>query len=230
MTEDNRVSYNAVAVHFDAEELPVLLLKHLPDQISAIADLGCGDGPYFAEMERLGIIGPHKKVYAVDLQAQRLVRVAARFPYIKTLLGPADQIPAIPDDSLDIVISTMVMEHVPDEVRYLAELRRVLARRGRAFVTTVFKRSWAWYFRRAQGRPALDPSHLREYTDLEAFKSLVTQSGLNIVEMELDPLYFPLLAPLLFRLSGIIRPDILRILRRPRIRIPGYFSLNMILA
>ena len=50
-------------------------------------------------------------------------------------------LPAIPDGSLDAVVSTMVMEHVPDEQAYLVEIHRLLRPGGRAYVTTVFKKS-----------------------------------------------------------------------------------------
>jgi 2-polyprenyl-3-methyl-5-hydroxy-6-metoxy-1,4-benzoquinol methylase len=69
----------------------------------------------------------------------------------------------------------MVMEHVPDEDAYLAEIRRLLRPSGRAYVTTVFKTTWAWYFRKRDGESVLDTSHLREYTDLRAFRALVEE-------------------------------------------------------
>ena len=100
-------------------------------------------------------------MYAVDLEAARLARVSDRFPWIAALVASADSVPAIPDRSLDAVISTMVMEHVPDEQAYLAEIHRVLRPGGRAYVTTVFKRPWAWYFRKRDGMSVLDMSHLR---------------------------------------------------------------------
>ncbi|MCJ7513565.1 MAG: class I SAM-dependent methyltransferase [Anaerolineales bacterium] len=129
----------------------------------ALADICCGDGSFFAILDRLGYISPAMPVYAVDNDARRLNRVKARFPFITAPTAWAESVPAIPDHSIDFVISTMIMEHVTSETAYLDEIRRVMKPGGRAQITAVFKRPWAWYFRRRDGRTVLDRSHLREY-------------------------------------------------------------------
>jgi ubiquinone/menaquinone biosynthesis C-methylase UbiE len=222
--------YTDTAIHFDVERLPRLLSDSLPAGPLALADLGCGDGPLFAALVRAGVIDESKPVFAVDLEAARLARVSARFPWIRTVVASAESVPEIGDGALDAVVSTMVMEHVPDERAYLAEIRRVLEPTGRAYVTTVFKKPWAWYFRRRDGESVLDTSHVREYTDLAAFRTLVESAGLRIVALERNRLWFPLLDPLLFRLGGRLRSrqDVLRVLRAVKVPIPGYFSLEIV--
>jgi ubiquinone/menaquinone biosynthesis C-methylase UbiE len=223
--------YTKTAIHFDVERLPALLSRSLRAGPLALADLGCGDGPLFAALSREGAINAARPVYAVDLEAARLARVSARFPWIQTIVGSADSVPTIPDGSLDAVISTMVMEHVPDEQAYLAEIHRMLRPGGRAYVTTVYKKRWAWYFRKRDGESVLDTSHLREYTDLSAFRSLVTNSGLRIVALERRLLWFPLLDPLLFRISGRVATHrrVLSVLRAAKVPIPGYYGLEVVL-
>jgi ubiquinone/menaquinone biosynthesis C-methylase UbiE len=223
--------YTETAVHFDVERLPTLLAASLPAGPLALADLGCGDGPLFAALTRDGFVASSRPVYAVDLEADRLRHVSDRFPWIETIVASADSVPDIPDDSLDAVISTMVMEHVPDDDAYLGEIRRMLRPGGRAFVTTVFKTTWAWYFRKRNGESVLDTSHLREYTDLPAFEALVERSGLRIVALERNRLWFPLLDPLLFRVGGRLRGRrrLLRALRAVKVPIPGYSSLEVVL-
>jgi ubiquinone/menaquinone biosynthesis C-methylase UbiE len=228
MAESTR--YGEVARHFDRATVPPLVSRLAPPAPLALADLGCGDGPHFAALERAGLIGPGRPVYAVDLEASRLARVAARWPYVQTVVARADHVPQIPDASLDFVISTMVMEHVPDERRYLDEIRRVLRPGGRAYITTVFKRRWAWYFRKRNGESVLDTSHLREYVDLPAFEALVVEAGRfrELLAVELVPLWFPLLDPVLFRAGSRLTPRTIGWLRRARVPIPGYFSLEIV--
>ena len=226
--------YTETALHFDVERLPSLLVRHLPPGPLALADLGCGDGPLFAALRRRGSIGPERPVYAVDLEAERLARVSTRFPWVTTLVASADSVPGITDGSLDFVCSTMVMEHVPDEPAYLAEIGRILRPGGRAYVTTVFKTEWAWYFRKREGESVLDTSHLREYTDLGAFRSLLATSGLTTLALELSRLWFPLLDPLLFRIGRRVpsvprHQNILRALRAAKVPIPGYYALEVVL-
>ena len=222
--------YTETAIHFDVERLPRLLARSLPSGPLALADIGCGDGPLFAALVRSGLIDETKPVFAVDLEAARLARVSERFSWIRTVVAGGDQIPEIGDGTLDAVVSTMVMEHVPDERAYLTEIRRVLQPIGRAYLTTVFKKPWAWYFRKRDGESVLDTSHLREYTDLAAFRTLVKKSGLHIVALERNRLWFPLLDPLLFRMGGRLRsrPTLLRLLRAVKVPIPGYFALEVV--
>jgi ubiquinone/menaquinone biosynthesis C-methylase UbiE len=225
--------YTETALHFETPRLPRLLETHLGSGPLALADLGCGDGPLFPALERAGLISRARPVYAVDLEADRLARVSARFPWIQTVVASADAVPAIEDGALDAVISTMVMEHVRDERAYLAEVRRVLRPGGRAYVTTVYKKPWAWYFRKRDGKSVLDPSHLREYTDLEAFRALVREAGFRELALERRLLWFPLLDPLLFRIGGRVpglarRPVLLRVLRAVKVPIPGYYALEFV--
>jgi ubiquinone/menaquinone biosynthesis C-methylase UbiE len=227
--------YTDTARHFDVTALPSLLERSLPPGPLAFADFGCGDGPLFGALADRGFISSEQPVYGVDLEPARLARVAARFPWIETVVASADSVPAVRDGALDFVCSTMVLEHVPDERAYLDEIRRVLRPGGRAYLTTVFKRPWAWYFRKRDGESVLDTSHLREYTDLDEFTALLTAGGrFRIVELERRRLWFPLLDPVLFRLAGrgsrvTRRSGVLRTLRVVRVPIPGYSSLEVVL-
>lgn len=226
--------YNATALHFDIDALPPLLARHLPPGPLALADFGCGDGPWFSLLSQRGYISAKRPVCAVDLEAQRLERVVSRFPFVSPYVAPADAVPDIASESLDFVISTMVMEHVPDEARYLDEVRRVLRPGGKAYLTTVFKKPWAWYFRKRKGESVLDKSHLREYTDLELFESLLMRDGRfrSLLALELEPLWFSVLDPVLFRLAphagGYMHSSVLKALRAPKVRIPGYYSLGVV--
>jgi len=222
--------YTETALHFEATRLPRLLEAHVGPGPLALADLGCGDGPLFSALARAGLISTARPVHAVDLEAKRLARVSARFPWIETVVASADAVPAIEDGSVDAVISTMVMEHVPDERAYLAEILRMLRLGGRAYLTTVFKKPWAWYFRKRDGESVLDTSHLREYTDLEEFRALVRDAGFHELALEQRLLWFPLLDPLLFRYGGGLARHgrLLRLLRAPKVPIPGYYALEVV--
>lgn len=225
--------YNSTALHFDKQGIPGILKRHLPSGPVSLADLGCGDGPWFNILYKRGNISAEKTVYAVDLEIERLKRVQNNFSWITVLPSAADDIPMIKSGSLDWVISTMVMEHVPEESKYLHEIARLLKPRGKAYITTVYKRKWAWYFRKRNGESVLDTSHLREYTDLEEFKLLVTKNcGLVIIELQINQMWFPLIDPILFRVGKYVRLNttVLKLLRCFKIPIPGYYELHIILS
>ena len=225
-------SYNQTAFHFDKSDLPPILLIHLQNQVISLADLGCGDGPWFDLLSRRKIISPIKPVFAVDLSRERLLRVKNRFPWITTINASVDDVPQIPSETIDWVFSTMVMEHIPNEEKYLSEIYRILNHTGNAYITTVFKRKWAWYFRKRDGTSVLDVNHLREYTDLAGFMNLVKLNGkFSILDLKLSPLWFPLMDPILFRLYKLKRLNnrLVNVLRKITIPILGYYELHVIL-
>jgi SAM-dependent methyltransferase len=105
--------------------------------------------------------------------------------------------------ALDFAVSTQVMEYVLDDRKYLSEIRRILRPGGRASISTVFKKPWAWYFRKRNGKSVLDETQMREYTDLVKFRDLLMEDGrfARLLVLEIEPMWFDLLNPLLFRLN-----------------------------
>jgi ubiquinone/menaquinone biosynthesis C-methylase UbiE len=229
------VGYRESVVHFWADRLPPILRAALPPGPLALADFGCGDGPWFHALQAGGYISPERPVYAVDLSEPRLRRVVDAFPYIHPCIASVDDAPSIPSGSLDFVISTMVLEHVEDELGYFRELRRVVRTGGRVYCTTVLKKRWAWYFRhRRDGEPVLDPTHLREYTDDRVVRSLAEAAGFRVQQMSAVPLRFPLIDPIAFKVfrgdpSALVRLRPLQWARHVDVPIPGYFSLECVL-
>jgi SAM-dependent methyltransferase len=85
-----------------------------------VLDIGCGMQPY------RHMLGPDVIDYVgVDREGE-LSR--------PTIVGTAESLP-VDDETFDVVICTMVLEHVVDPRRVLAEARRVLVPNGRIVVT-----------------------------------------------------------------------------------------------
>lgn len=85
-----------------------------------LLDFGSGGSPY------RGLFTGVSKYMAADISPG---------PGIDAVIGQNGRID-LPDESFDIVISTQVLEHVPDPVGYLREARRLLRPGGRMLVTT----------------------------------------------------------------------------------------------
>ncbi len=85
-----------------------------------VLDIGCGNKPYLPLLA--GQAASYIGVDAVDgLQVDRI--------------GVAEDLP-FADEEFDVVLCTQVLEHVDDPAVALAEIRRVLAPGGAAFVST----------------------------------------------------------------------------------------------
>jgi len=103
----------------------------------AVLDVGCGTGTLaLVAKERVGAAG---RVSGIDPSAQLLTRArrkaARRGLEINFQLGEIEQLP-FPDQSFDVVLSTLMMHHLPDDLKRqgLAEIARVLKPGGRLLV------------------------------------------------------------------------------------------------
>ena len=90
-----------------------------------------------------------------------------------TVVGDIQNCPHIPDETYDVIVCTMVLEHVPNPFLAVSELRRILKTGGRLLVIV----------------PSAFPYHItREYKDYWRFMpdslTLLFQSGFKEVKFE----------------------------------------------
>ena len=145
--------YNDLAIrHFLTSQLRRVADSHR----GIVLDLGCGDQPYralYAHLFRKVITSDFELRSAVDVQLD-----SSAIPFA--------------DESFDVVLMTEVIEHVPDSVRTLKEVSRILKSGGILLIT--------W--------PFLHPLHEipHDYTRLTEFgmQHLAEQAGLRIEALE----------------------------------------------
>jgi ubiquinone/menaquinone biosynthesis C-methylase UbiE len=93
-----------------------------------VLDIGCGPG-YFARMlaEAVGQQGSVVGIDAAPEMIEYASRKARRLANCRFQAGAAEAL-AFPDSSFDVVVSSLMMHHVPQELRLQAarEMRRVL--------------------------------------------------------------------------------------------------------
>jgi 2-polyprenyl-3-methyl-5-hydroxy-6-metoxy-1,4-benzoquinol methylase len=106
------------------------LLEHL--QAGArVLDLGCGEGAFTALMAQAGA-----QPVGVEVADAALQRARKAHPSLEFRLAPLDGPLPLGDGGFELVWASEVIEHVADTARWLSEVRRVLAPRGRLLVTT----------------------------------------------------------------------------------------------
>lgn len=197
-----------------------------------LLDVGCGNGRLFAAMREAGLLDDVRAL-GVDLSQTNVERLHSRLPEVQAAVDDAETLATVPDGEIDLLVSTQVMEHV-DDARMLAAIRRVLAPEGTAYVSTVFKRTWARFiWRNASGEWCLDPTHVREYTSDEQLLRLLPAAGLALVESRKVQVSFPALDFFVRRLrvdpEQLLRRPGWRTARRLRIPVPGYLTWSLVL-
>jgi malonyl-CoA O-methyltransferase len=99
-----------------------------------VLDLGCGTGRHALPLAAAGAV-----VTAVDFSPGMLARARAKPGAGRVRFVAADlrrPLP-FPDAAFDLVVSGLVLEHLPDLPAVFAEARRVLRPGGRAVVSTI---------------------------------------------------------------------------------------------
>jgi SAM-dependent methyltransferase len=123
-------------------------VQGLPE-LRVLADIGCSAG-YL--LEDLCAAYPDATLIGVDLIASGLRKAHALVPQARLLQADACALP-LRDESVDAALSANLLEHVPDDVSALAELRRVL-RPGGTTTTASSDTSGATDAGSSRARPA----------------------------------------------------------------------------
>lgn len=119
-----------------------------------IADVGCGNGAYIAELSRRGHAGP---VLGIDLSTGMLDAARRRVPAAALAAGDVAALP-VRDQAASLTLAAHMLYHVPDPLAAVRELRRVTRPDGQAVVVLN------------------GDSHLRELRDLIAAALQITTS------------------------------------------------------
>ncbi len=121
-----------------------------------LVDFGCGSMPYRA------IFGPHVGQYlGVDLAGNQEAAFELR----------PDGSSLVPTGFADVLLSTQVLEHVPEPVEYLAEARRMMKAGGLMMLST--HGYWLYH---------PDPTDFHRWTGA-GLERLVSGAGFEVVEL-----------------------------------------------
>lgn len=226
-------SYASEHIHYYTDEVPAFVDDVLSkNRISSLIDLGAGDGALLRGLLKKSHLDGVREVTAVDISQRRIDNVARISERIRCIVGDVENLSVIASGTQDFVIAKQVIEHVPDETAFIREISRIVESRGFVYLSTVFKKKYAWYFYRSKGRWVLDPTHLREYSQDEELLRLLRLSGLDVLAQKKTLFRFPLTDFIIKRMGGsrkVYQNRFLNFLRVLKVPIFGYFEWELLL-
>jgi len=122
----------------------ILKQRSSDDMSACVVDLGCGPGTNLFDVYDACVDFEQVQWFGLDLNQREAAMGAARSGYrvkerhmqpIHFMSGDIFRLP-FADNSVDILISSEVVEHLPDPLPALREMQRVLKTGGYAMVTT----------------------------------------------------------------------------------------------
>ncbi|MFI6510916.1 class I SAM-dependent methyltransferase [Streptosporangium sp. NPDC050855] len=123
-------TYDGPNTAFDLDEP---FIREIVDPLPAgdALDAACGTGRIAAYLAGRG-----HRVRGVDLSPDMLQRARLRVPLAEFLLGDLSRLP-VPDESVDLVVCSLALTHVPALDPVLAEFARVLRPGGHAVIADI---------------------------------------------------------------------------------------------
>jgi ubiquinone/menaquinone biosynthesis C-methylase UbiE len=143
-----------------------------------VLDVGCGTGTLAIEVQHL--VGSMGRVAGVDPGKEQIARARAKAARchvpIEFQIGVIEQL-AFPDQTFDVVLSTLMMHHLPASLKRegLAEIVRVLKPDGRLVIAD---------FTRKQERAGQAARFHAGGSSVQDLAAIVSDAGFSQVEME----------------------------------------------
>ena len=145
-----------------------------------LADLGAGDGGTLWPLDQAGLVG--ETIYAVDISAEHVAALPSgshrRCTGSSSDVAHVDE---LADASVDAVVSSQVIEHLPDDRVLAPEIARILKPGGWFYVSSVIRGPHAFWMYKgkppAPERWQLDPTHMREYESEKQFRACSSIRG-----------------------------------------------------
>lgn len=226
----NIEKYAKVAPQFYTGEVPKLLRDLMyANHFDEILDCGCGDGSLLHSLSKSGCLRG-SKVHAVDLSQSRIKLVKSISSKFDAKVDSAETLKTVKSNSLDLLITTQVIEHVDDK-KMSSTMKRVLKKGGVVYLSTVFKKWYGWYFYRNDLGWVIDPTHLREYSKDSQLINILKKDFI-ICTNNKTLQWFPVVDFIIKRIGLVSKEkdsNFWKVVRAIRIPIFGYYNWELIL-
>ncbi len=129
------------ATEHDERRVHEFISAKVPENVNTILDVGCGSAWVAKEF-----LPKKVKVFSLDISPVNPLKALKKYPdkYHFGVTADSYSLP-FPDNSLECIIASEIIEHVVSPGKFVAELMRVLKPEGFLFISTPYKEVIRYY-------------------------------------------------------------------------------------
>lgn len=150
------------------------IIKEITEDMSVILDVGCGNG--WASKK---LIPTGRKVISMDISTDNPVKAVSEVPHKNHagLIADAYNIP-LKYNSIDCIIASEVLEHVPDPRTFITSLIKLLKHDGKLIITVPYNEKIEYYLCVHCNRPTPKHAHLHSFNE-NNISQFIPESGIT---------------------------------------------------
>lgn len=169
--------YTDGATVHENRRLHEAIVKEIPKQAEVVLDVGSGGAWLAQALKNAG-----KQIISFDISPKNTKAAISKYPFENhhAVTGDVYALPFAPN-SIDCIVTSEVIEHVPDPASFLACLLKVLKPQGKLVVTTPYNEKIQYSLCIHCNCVTPLHAHLHSFTK-EKIKSLVAERELTNVE------------------------------------------------
>jgi 2-polyprenyl-3-methyl-5-hydroxy-6-metoxy-1,4-benzoquinol methylase/uncharacterized protein YbaR (Trm112 family) len=147
------------------------IIEEIANELIIILDVGCGGGWASKKLVPLG-----KKVISMDISSNNPIHAIQEVQHSNHagLIADAFNIP-LKDESIDCIIASEIIEHVPDPKKFISGLIRLLKSNGKLIITTPYDEKIEYYLCVHCNKPTPKSAHLHSFNELNIIRYLPSE-------------------------------------------------------
>jgi 2-polyprenyl-3-methyl-5-hydroxy-6-metoxy-1,4-benzoquinol methylase len=150
------------------------IIKEVSKDFSTVLDVGCGNGWVSKKLIPLG-----KKVISMDISSANPVKALREVSHQNHagLIADVYNIP-LKENSIDCIIASEILEHVPDPELFINNLIKLLKNSGKLIITTPYNENIEYYLCVHCNKPTPKFAHLHSFNE-ENINRYIPQTGVT---------------------------------------------------
>jgi 2-polyprenyl-3-methyl-5-hydroxy-6-metoxy-1,4-benzoquinol methylase len=158
---DYFIEFESPITRDESRRLHETIIHHVPASARLILDVGCGNG-WLSQ----ALVNAQRQVISMDISLRNPQKALANLPHPNHagLVADVFNLP-LADASVDCIVASEIIEHVPSPVQFVAQLMRPLKPGGKLIITTPYNEKLVYHLCIHCNRPTPEHAHIHSFSE-----------------------------------------------------------------